>query len=201
MARYTGPKTKIARKFGEAIFGDDKSFEKRNYPPGQHGNNRRRGKKSEYAVQLMEKQKAKYTYGILEKQFRNMFSKANRSSGITGEILLQLCESRLDNVTFRLGIAPTRSAARQLVSHKHITVNGQLVNIPSYQIKPNDVVSIREKSKSLNVVQESLSNNNSANEWMTWNSEKMQGTFVKVPERSQIPEKINEQFIVELYSK
>ena len=201
MARYTGPKTKIARKFGEAIFGDDKSFEKRNYPPGQHGNNRRRGKKSEYAVQLMEKQKAKYTYGILEKQFRNMFSKANRSSGITGEILLQLCESRLDNVTFRLGIAPTRSAARQLVSHKHITVNGQLVNIPSYQIKPNDVVSIREKSKSLNVVQESLSNNNSANEWMTWKSEKMQGTFVKVPERSQIPEKINEQFIVELYSK
>jgi small subunit ribosomal protein S4 len=201
MARYTGPKTKIARKFGEAIFGDDKSFEKRNYPPGQHGNTRRRGKKSEYAVQLMEKQKAKYTYGILEKQFRNMFSKANRSSGITGEILLQLCESRLDNVTFRLGIAPTRSAARQLVSHKHITVNGQLVNIPSYQIKPNDVVSIREKSKSLNVVQESLSNNNSANEWMTWNSEKMQGTFVKVPERSQIPEKINEQFIVELYSK
>ncbi|AFU67963.1 SSU ribosomal protein S4p (S9e) RspD [Psychroflexus torquis ATCC 700755] len=201
MARYTGPKTKIARKFGESIFGDDKSFEKRNYPPGQHGNNRRRGKKSEYAVQLMEKQKAKYTYGILEKQFRNMFSKANRSTGITGEILLQLCESRLDNVTYRLGIAPTRSGARQLVSHKHITVNGQLVNIPSYQIKPNDVVSIREKSKSLNVVQESLSNNKSVNEWMTWNSEKMQGTFVKVPERSQIPEKINEQFIVELYSK
>jgi small subunit ribosomal protein S4 len=201
MARYTGPKTKIARKFGEPIFGDDKSFEKRNYPPGQHGNTRRRGKKSEYAVQLMEKQKAKYTYGILEKQFRNMFSKANRSSGITGEILLQLCESRLDNVAYRLGIAPTRSAARQLVSHKHITVNGQLVNIPSYQIKPNDVVSIREKSKSLNVVQESLSNNKSVNEWMTWNSEKMQGTFVNVPERSQIPEKINEQFIVELYSK
>ncbi|EMY80382.1 30S ribosomal protein S4 [Psychroflexus gondwanensis] len=201
MARYTGPKTKIARKFGESIYGDDKSFEKRNYPPGQHGNNRRRGKKSEYAVQLMEKQKAKYTYGILEKQFRNMFSKANRSSGITGEILLQLCEARLDNVAFRLGIAPTRSAARQLVSHKHITVNGELVNIPSYQIKPNDVVSIREKSKSLNVVQESLSNNKSVHEWMTWNSEKMQGTFVNVPERSQIPEKINEQFIVELYSK
>lgn len=201
MARYTGPKTKIARKFGEPIFGDDKSFEKRNYPPGQHGNNRRRGKKSEYAVQLMEKQKAKYTYGILEKQFRNMFSKANRSSGITGEILLQLCESRLDNVAYRLGIAPSRSAARQLVSHKHITVNGELVNIPSYQIKPNDVVGIREKSKSLNVIQESLSNNKSVHEWMTWNGEKMQGTFVKVPERSQIPEKINEQFIVELYSK
>lgn len=201
MARYTGPKTKIARKFGESIFGDDKSFEKRNYPPGQHGNNRRRGKKSEYAVQLMEKQKAKYTYGILEKQFRNMFKKATRSSGITGEILLQLCESRLDNVAFRLGIAPSRSAARQLVSHKHITVNGELVNIPSYQVKPNDVVGIREKSKSLNVIQESLSNNKSVHEWMTWNSEKMQGTFVNVPERSQIPEKINEQFIVELYSK
>lgn len=201
MARYTGPKTKIARKFGESIFGDDKSFEKRNYPPGQHGNNRRRGKKSEYAVQLMEKQKAKYTYGILEKQFRNMFNKANRSSGITGEILLQLCESRLDNVVFRLGIAPSRSAARQLVSHKHITVNGELVNIPSYQIKPNDVVGIREKSKSLNVIQESLSNNKSVHEWMTWNSEKMQGAFVNIPERSQIPEKINEQFIVELYSK
>jgi len=201
MARYTGPKTKIARKFGEAIFGDDKSFEKRNYPPGHHGNNRRRGKKSEYAVQLMEKQKAKYTYGILEKQFRNMFKKATRSSGITGEILLQLCESRLDNVAFRLGIAPSRSAARQLVSHKHITVNGELVNIPSYQVKPNDVVGIREKSKSLNVIQESLSNNKSVHEWMTWNSEKMQGTLVNVPERSQIPEKINEQFIVELYSK
>ena len=201
MARYTGPKTKIARKFGESIFGDDKSFEKRNYPPGQHGNNRRRGKRSEYAVQLMEKQKAKYTYGILEKQFRNMFKKATRSSGITGEILLQLCESRLDNVAFRLGIAPSRSAARQLVSHKHITVNGELVNIPSYQVKPNDVVGIREKSKSLNVIQESLSNSKSVHEWMTWNNEKMQGTFVNVPERSQIPEKINEQFIVELYSK
>jgi small subunit ribosomal protein S4 len=201
MARYTGPKTKIARKFGESIFGDDKSFEKRNYPPGQHGNNRRRGKKSEYAVQLMEKQKAKYTYGILEKQFRNMFNKANRSSGITGEILLQLCESRLDNVTFRLGIAPSRSAARQLVSHKHITVNGELVNIPSYHVKPNDVVGIREKSKSLNVIQESLSNSSAVHDWLTWNSEKMQGTFVNIPERSQIPEKINEQFIVELYSK
>ncbi|GAA0755234.1 MULTISPECIES: 30S ribosomal protein S4 [Psychroflexus] len=201
MARYTGPKTKIARKFGESIFGDDKSFEKRNYPPGQHGNNRRRGKKSEYAVQLMEKQKAKYTYGILEKQFRNMFKKATRSQGITGEILLQLCESRLDNVAYRLGIAPSRSAARQLVSHKHITVNGELVNIPSYQVKPNDVVGIREKSKSLNVIQESLSNSKSVHEWMTWNSEKMQGTLVNIPERSQIPEKINEQFIVELYSK
>lgn len=201
MARYTGPKTKIARKFGEAIFGDDKSFEKRNYPPGQHGNNRRRGKKSEYAVQLMEKQKAKYTYGILEKQFRNMFEKATRATGITGEVLLQLCESRLDNVVFRLGLAPTRSAARQLVSHKHITVNGEIVNIPSYQLKVNDVISVREKSKSLNVIVESLSNNKSVYEWMSWNSEKKEGTYVNIPERSQIPEKINEQFIVELYSK
>ncbi|MFN2261906.1 MAG: 30S ribosomal protein S4 [Psychroflexus sp.] len=201
MARYTGPKTKIARKFGEAIFGDDKSFEKRNYPPGQHGNNRRRGKKSEYAVQLMEKQKAKYTYGILEKQFRNMFEKATRATGITGEVLLQLCESRLDNVVFRLGLAPSRSAARQLVSHKHITVNGNLVNIPSYQLKVNDVISVREKSKSLNVIVESLSNNKSVYEWMSWNSEKKEGTYVNIPERSQIPEKINEQFIVELYSK
>ena len=149
MARYTGPKTKIARKFGEAIFGDDKSFEKRNYPPGQHGNNRRRGKKSEYAIQLQEKQKAKYTYGILENQFRNMFEKATSATGITGVVLLQLCESRLDNVVFRMGIAPSRRAARQLVSHRHITVNGELVNIPSYQLKAGDVVAVREKSKSL----------------------------------------------------
>lgn len=201
MARYIGPKTKIARKFGEAIFGDDKAFEKRNYPPGQHGNNRRRGKKSEYAVQLMEKQKAKYTYGILERQFRNMFKKATRATGITGEVLLQLCESRLDNVVFRFGIAPTRSAARQLVSHKHITVNGELVNIPSYQVMPGDVVGVREKSKSLTVIQESLQNNNSVYEWMSWNAEKKEGTFVNTPERSQIPENINEQYIVELYSK
>ena len=152
MARYTGPKTKIARKFGEAIFGDDKSFEKRNYPPGQHGNNRRRGKKSEYAIQLMEKQKAKYTYGILEKQFRNIFAKANRSKGVTGEVLLQLCESRLDNVVYRMGISPSRSGARQLVSHRHITVNGELVNIPSYTLKAGDVVGVREKSKSLKAI-------------------------------------------------
>lgn len=201
MARYTGPKTKIARKFGEAIFGEDKSFEKRNYPPGQHGNNRRRGKKSEYAVQLMEKQKAKYTYGILERQFRNMFEKATRAQGITGEVLLQLCESRLDNVVYRMGVAPSRRAARQLVGHRHITVNGELVNIPSYHIKPGDVVGVREKSKSLAVVQESLSNNSSVYEWITWNSEKKEGTFVSVPGRVQIPENINEQFIVELYSK
>jgi len=201
MARYTGPKTKIARKFGEAIFGDDKSFEKRNYPPGQHGNNRRRGKKSEYAVQLMEKQKAKYTYGILERQFRNMFEKATRAQGITGEVLLQLCESRLDNVVYRMGIAPSRRAARQLVSHRHLTVNGELVNIPSYQLKAGDVVGVREKSKSLTAIQDSLSNSSSVYEWITFNNETKQGTFVSVPGRVQIPENINEQFIVELYSK
>jgi len=201
MARYTGPKTKIARKFGEAIFGEDKSFEKRNYPPGQHGNNRRRGKKSEYAIQLAEKQKAKYTYGILERQFRNMFKKATASPGITGEVLLQLCESRLDNVVFRMGIAPSRSGGRQLVSHRHITVNGGKVNIPSYQLKPGDVVAIREKSKSLEAIENSLANANHVYEWITWNSETKEGTFVSVPQRLQIPENINEQFIVELYSK
>ncbi|WP_025741855.1 30S ribosomal protein S4 [Aquimarina pacifica] len=201
MARYTGPKTKIARKFGEAIFGDDKSFEKRNYPPGQHGNNRRRGKKSEYAIQLMEKQKAKYTYGVLERQFRNMFEKATRSQGITGEVLLQLCESRLDNVVYRMGLANSRRGARQLVSHRHITVNGQQVNIPSYQLKAGDVVGVREKSKSLEVIQNALSNNSSVYEWITFNNDTKQGTFVSVPGRIQIPENINEQFIVELYSK
>ena len=201
MARYTGPKSKIARKFGEAIFGDDKSFEKKNYPPGQHGNNRRRGKKSEYSVQLMEKQKAKYTYGILEKQFRNLFSKANRSKGVTGEVLLQLCESRLDNVVYRMGVSPTRSGARQLVSHRHITVNGELVNIPSYNLKAGDVVGVREKSKSLQNIQDSLAASSAVYEWMTWNTETMQGTFVAVPERLQIPENIKEQLIVELYSK
>ena len=201
MARYTGPKTKIARKFGEAIFGDDKSFEKRNYPPGQHGNNRRRGKKSEYAIQLMEKQKAKYTYGVLERQFRNMFEKATRSQGITGEVLLQLCESRLDNVVYRMGLSNSRSGARQLVSHRHITVNGQQVNIPSYQLKAGDVVGVREKSKSLEVIQNALANNSKVYEWITFNNDTKQGTFVSVPARIQIPENINEQFIVELYSK
>ncbi|MBT8185155.1 MAG: 30S ribosomal protein S4 [Eudoraea sp.] len=201
MARYTGPKTKIARKFGETIFGDDKSFEKKNYPPGQHGNNRRRGKKSEYAVQLMEKQKAKYTYGILEKQFRNLFAKANRSKGVTGEVLLQLCEARLDNVVYRMGLSSTRSGARQLVSHRHITVNGELVNIPSYSLKAGDIVGVREKSKSLLTIQDALSANSSVYEWITWNAEKMEGTFVAVPERIQIPENIKEQLIVELYSK
>ena len=158
MARYTGPKTKIARKFGEPIFGDDKSFEKRNYPPGQHGNNKRRGKKSEYAIQLMEKQKAKYTYGILERQFRNLFKKATASKGITGEVLLQLCESRLDNVVFRMGISNSRRGARQLVSHRHITVNGEIVNIPSFILKPGDSVAVREKSKSIESITNSLQN-------------------------------------------
>lgn len=201
MARYTGPKTKIARKFGEAIFGDDKSFEKRNYPPGQHGNNRRRSKKSEYAVQLMEKQKAKYSYGILERQFRNLFEKANRSKGVTGEVLLQLCESRLDNTVFRLGLSPSRSGARQLVSHRHITVNENIVNIPSYQLKPGDVIGVREKSKSLQIIINSLDNNSSVYEWLTWNRDTLQGNFVTIPQRLQIPENIKEQLIVELYSK
>jgi small subunit ribosomal protein S4 len=201
MARYTGPKTKIARKFGEAIFGEDKNFEKRNYPPGQHGNAKRRGKKSEYAVQLMEKQKAKYTYGILERQFSNLFKKASRSKGITGEVLLQLCESRLDNVVYRLGIANSRRGARQLVSHRHITVNGSIVNIPSYSLKEGDVVAVREKSKSLQAIEDALASNSSVYEWLTWNADKKEGTFVKVPERLQIPENIKEQLIVELYSK
>ena len=201
MARYTGPKTKIARKFGEAIFGDDKSFEKRNYPPGQHGLAKRRSKRSEYAMQLQEKQKAKYTYGILERQFRNLFEKASRSKGITGEILLQLCESRLDNVVYRMGISPSRRGARQLVSHRHITVNGDIVNIPSYTLKTGDVVAVREKSKSLTAIVSSVSNNSSIYEWLNWNTDTMQGTFISVPERIQIPENINEQFIVELYSK
>ena len=201
MARYTGPKTKIARKFGEPIFGDDKSFEKRNFPPGQHGNNKRRGKKSEYAVQLMEKQKAKYTYGILERQFRNLFKKATASKGITGEVLLQLCESRLDNVVFRMGISNSRRGARQLVSHRHITVNGEIVNIPSFILKPGDLVAVREKSKSVESITSSLKNSSTVYEWITWNEEKMEGVFVSIPERLQIPEKINEQYIVELYSK
>jgi small subunit ribosomal protein S4 len=201
MARYTGPKTKIARKFGEPIFGEDKSFEKRNYPPGQHGNNKRRSKKSEYAIQLMEKQKAKYTYGILERQFRNLFKKATASKGITGEVLLQLCESRLDNVVYRMGLSNSRRGARQLVSHRHITVNGEIVNIPSYNLKPGDIVAVREKSKSLESIINSLSNSSKVYEWITWNNETMQGTYVSVPERIQIPENINEQYIVELYSK
>ena len=201
MARYTGPKTKIARKFGEAIFGEDKSFEKRNYPPGQHGLAKKRGKKSEYAIQLMEKQKAKYTYGILEKQFRNLFKKASAASGVTGEILLQLCEARLDNVVYRMGIAPSRRAARQIVVHRHITVNGELVNVPSYHLKPGDKVAVREKSKSLEAIDRSLSNASQVYDWITWNNDTKEGTFVAVPQRIQIPENIKEQLIVELYNK
>ena len=201
MARYTGPKTKIARKFGEAIFGDDKNFEKRNYPPGQHGNAKRRGKKSEYATQLAEKQKAKYAYGILERQFSNLFKKASRSKGITGEVLLQLCESRLDNVVYRLGIAKSRSGARQLVSHRHITVNGEILNIPSHTLKEGDVVAVREKSKSLVAIESALASNSNVYEWLSWNSDLLSGTFIKAPERVQIPETFKEQLIVELYSK
>ena len=201
MARYTGPKSKIARKFGEPIFGSDKSYEKRNYPPGQHGNNKRRGKKSEYAIQLMEKQKAKYTYGILEKQFRIIFNRASRSKGVTGEVLLQLCESRLDNIVYRLGISPSRSGARQLVSHGHIILNDKIVNIPSCHVKPGDKVGVREKSKSINSIQESVHNNSSVYEWLTWDKNNLMGTFVSIPERIQIPENIKEQLIVELYSK
>ena len=201
MARYTGPKTKIARKFGEAIFGEDKAFEKRNYPPGQHGNNRRRPKKSEYAIQLMEKQKAKFTYGILERQFRNLFDRASRSKGVTGEVLLQLCESRLDNIVHRLGIAPTRSAARQLVNHRHITLNGSVNNIPSTHIKQGDVVGVREKSKSLEVVERSVAQSSAVQEWLSWNEATLEGTLVSVPSREQITENIKEQLIVELYSK
>jgi small subunit ribosomal protein S4 len=201
MARYTGPKTKIARKFGEAIFGEDRSFEKRNYPPGQHGLAKKRGKKSEYAVQLMEKQKAKYTYGILERQFRNLFKKAAAASGVTGEILLQLCEARLDNVVYRMGISPSRRGARQLVSHRHITVNGEVVNIPSYHLKPGDKIAVREKSKSLVAIDNSLSNSSKVYEWITWNNDTKEGTFVAVPQRLQIPENIKEQLIVELYNK
>ncbi|MDO4703803.1 30S ribosomal protein S4 [Tannerella sp.] len=201
MARYTGPKTKIARKFGEAIYGADKVLSKKNYPPGQHGNNRRR-KTSEYGVQLREKQKAKYTYGVLEKQFRNMFEKASRSKGITGEVLLQLLESRLDNIVFRLGLAPTRDAARQLVSHRHIVVDGKVVNIPSYSVKPGQVIGVREKSKSLEVINDALSGfNHTKYPWIEWEQSAMSGKYLHLPERADIPENIKEQLIVELYSK
>ena len=202
MARYTGPKTKIARRFKDPIFGPDKALEKKNYGPGQHGPTKRRGgKQSEYSIQLGEKQKAKYTYGILEKQFSNMFEKASRMKGITGENLLQLCESRLDNVVFSLGVSPTRRGARQLVSHKHITVNGQLVNIPSYQLKPGDVVGVREKSKSLEAITGSLAGSDKSFEWLTWDHAEMNGTVMSIPSRELIPENIKEQLIVELYSK
>ena len=201
MARYTGPKSKIARKFGEPIFGPDKVLSRKNYPPGQHGNGRKK-KSSEYGIQLREKQKAKYTYGVLEKQFRNMFDKALSSRGITGEVLLQMLESRLDNVVFRLGIAPTRAAARQLVSHRHITVDGKVVNIPSYAVKPGQLVGVRERSKSLEVVADALSGfNHSKYPWIEWDQTSMTGKYLHLPERTDIPENIKEQLIVELYSK
>ncbi|MDA9727100.1 30S ribosomal protein S4 [Bacteroidota bacterium] len=201
MARYIGPKTKIARKFGDPIFGPDKYLQKKNYPPGQHGVSKRRGKKSEYAIQLSEKQKAKYTYGILEKQFSNLFKRASKSKIVTGEALLAFCESRLDNTVFRLGMANTRSGARQLVSHKHITVNGEVVNIPSFSLKPGDIISVREKSKSLECITNSLSLNRDVVEWLEWNPDSFNGKFLNLPERNQIPENIQEQLIVELYSK
>lgn len=201
MARYRGPKTKIARRFHEPIYGADKALEKRQYGPGQHGPNKRRGKQSEYAVQLIEKQKAKYTYGILERQFWNLFEKASRMKGITGEVLLQLCEGRLDNMVYRLGIAPTRSAARQLVSHKHITVNGSVVNIPSYATKVGDTIGVREKSKSLETITDSLATKSKTFDWLEWMPGQMEGKIVGVPTREMIPENIKEQLIVELYSK
>ena len=201
MARYTGPKSKIARKFGEPIFGEDKVLAKRNYPPGQHGNNKRR-KLSEYGTQLKEKQKAKYTYGVLEKQFRNLFDKAARKEGVTGELLLQMLECRLDNVVYRLGIARTRAAARQLVLHRHITVNGGVVNIPSYSVKPGEVVAVREKSKSLEVIEDALAGfNHSKYPWIEWEESVKGGKMLHLPQREDIPENIKEQLIVELYSK
>jgi small subunit ribosomal protein S4 len=201
MARYIGPKSRIARKFGEAIFGPDKVLAKKNYPPGQHGQGRRK-KTSEYGIQLREKQKAKYTYGVLEKQFRNMYEKAQRIKGVTGEVLLQLLESRLDNLVFRLGFAPTRSGARQLVSHKHITVDGKVVNIASYHTRPGQVIAVREKDKSMEVISAALNGfNHSKYPWIEWNSASMSGTYLHIPEREDIPENIKEQLIVELYSK
>jgi small subunit ribosomal protein S4 len=201
MARYIGPKTKIARKFREPIFGFDKTLDKKNYRPGQHGQSKRRAKQSEYGIQLNEKQKAKYTYGILERQFRNIFDKASRKGGITGVVLLQLIESRLDNVVYRFGIAKTRDQARQLVSHRHILVNGELVNIPSYMLKPGDVISVRERSKSLQIVTDSLEGTVNRYSWLDFDRSQMSGKFMNYPERSDIPENINEQLIVELYSK
>ncbi len=201
MARYTGPKSRIARKFKDPIFGPDKAFEKKNYPPGQHGNSKRRRKQSEYGIQLQEKQKAKYTYGIMEKQFRNVFKSATRKKGITGEILLQLIEARLDNVVYRLGIAPTRSAARQFVGHRHITVNGEILNIPSYQVKEGDLIGVREKSKSMEAITDSLASRSNQYAWLEWDEQKLVGKFLNYPPREDIPENIKEQLIVELYSK
>jgi small subunit ribosomal protein S4 len=201
MARYTGPKSKIARKFKDPIFGPDKALDRKPYGPGQHGNSRRRRKESEYGIQLQEKQKAKYTYGILEKQFRNTFKKATTKKGVTGEILLQLIEARLDNVVYRMGISPTRRGARQLVSHRHILVNGNIVNVPSMELRPGDVVGVREKSKSLEAITESLTGRTDRYSWLEWDDDRMEGKFMNFPAREDIPEKIREQLIVELYSK
>ena len=201
MARYTGPKTKIARKFGEPIYGPDKYFEKKNYPPGQHGLAKKRKKTSEYGTQLAEKQKVKYTYGLLERQFRNLYAKANRMKGRTGENLLMLLESRLDNLVYRMGIAPSRAAARQLVTHCHITVDGAVCSIPSTIVKTGSIVGVRERSKSLEVIQDSLNASAGKYPWLEWDAAKCAGKFASMPERSEIPETINEQLIVELYSK
>ncbi len=201
MARYTGPKTKIARKFGDAIFGEDKYFDKRSYPPGQHGQSKKRKTASEYAVQLAEKQKAKYTYGLLERQFRNLFEKASSKKGVTGDNMFKLLEARLDNTIYRLGFAASRAQARQLVIHKHISVNGQIVNVPSFTLKPGDKVGLRERSKNLTVVQDSLAKKGKKFNWLVLDEKAVEGTFVEFPERDQIPENINEQLIVELYSK
>ncbi|MBQ0053527.1 MAG: 30S ribosomal protein S4 [Bacteroidales bacterium] len=201
MARYTGPKTKIARKFGEPIFGPDKNFERRNCPPGQHGLAKKRKKLSEYGTQLREKQKVKYTYGVLERQFRNLYDKASKMKGKTGENLLMLLESRLDNIVYRLGIAPSRPAARQLVSHCHITLNGEVTSIPSILVRPGQIVGVRERSKSLEVIQDSLSAHSNKYSWFEWNADAVSGKFLNLPVREEIPENVNEQLIVELYSK
>jgi small subunit ribosomal protein S4 len=201
MARYIGPKTRISRKFREPIYGPDKNFEKRSYPPGQHGQSKKRAKVSEYATQLMEKQKVKYMYGILERQFAKIFDRASRMEGITGENLLKLIESRLDNVVFRLGLSPSRDGARQLVSHRHITVNGKLVNIPSYTLRAGDVVAVREKSKSLETISNALSSRTGKYSWLEWDNSQMAGKFVNPPAREELTENIKEQLIVELYSK
>ncbi len=201
MARYTGPKTRIARKFGEAIFGEDKYFDKRSYPPGQHGQSKKRKTASEYAVQLQEKQKAKYTYGLLERQFRNLFEKASRKKGVTGDNMFKLLEGRLDNTIYRLGLAASRAQARQLVIHKHISVNGHIVNVPSYTLTPGDKVALRERSKNLVVVLDAVAKRGKKFNWLVFDEKSMEGTFVDFPERDQVPENINEQLIVELYSK
>ncbi|MDF3078830.1 MAG: ribosomal protein [Sphingobacteriaceae bacterium] len=202
MARYTGPKSRIARRFREPIFGPDKALERKNYPPGMHGASKRRGKESEYKIQLMEKQKVKYTYGVLEKQFENLFHKASSKEGITGENLLKLLEARLDNAVYRLGIAPTRSGARQLVSHKHITVNGEVVNIPSYSLRAGDVIAVRERSKALEAVSNSVAGRKiNKFSWLEWDANELSGKFLNYPNRDEIPENIKENLIVELYSK